>query len=159
MAGSLTQFGEKLLLNYSIGTAETLTANIPAQNGGLYCGLGITSTVPETGAEVEFSEPTWPAVSALVDATGYKRQRLLPGSWLTDTSAEATKLTYNAEIVFPLFTGTTEITVLYLVLYSKETGGKAIWYTTTGTVAAPGRRLTYGDQIKVEKGKLILTLT
>lgn len=156
MSGSLTQFGEQLLLYYSVGLADQPADNVPASNAGLHLGLAVNNNgANETGGEVSFTEASWPAFGALT-STGYQRQRLVPQNWVLNTDADQTRLTYNAQIAFPVFTGAEASTVTYLVLFSKATGGKAIWYSKIGT---NGRVLTFGDNIKIDPNNISLYLT
>lgn len=154
MAGSLTQFGEKLLLNYSIGIVDADATNIPST--GLYLGLCYDTTIAETGsADVAFSEFTYPAVTGR--STGYRRQLLTPSRWIMDTTGSTTTLTYGQEVVFPVYSRDDTLTARYLLLYTQLTGGKPVWYVPIDN--GTGRTLTNGDTLKLAASSLVVTLT
>lgn len=155
MSGSLTQFGEQLLLYYSVGLADQPDDNVPSKNAGLYVGLSLNDIINETSDAVDFSEASWPIFTALAPS-GYQRQRLNPQNWVLDLTGDQTKLTYNAQVTFPTFTGIANSTVMYLVLYSKATGGKPIWYSKIST---NGRVLSFGDTLSIPANSISLYLT
>lgn len=154
MAGSLTQFGEKLLLFYSVGRADLPDDDVPAPNGGLWLGLATDQSVSETGSQVGFSEASWSPVEGYPN--GYARQQLEITNWTFNATAEQSRLTYNQNLVFSEYTGQNPITINHLVLFSASTGGKPIWYTQVGT---SGRIVNFGDKVKIAENQLVVKLT
>lgn len=155
MAGSLTQFGEKLLLNYSIGKAPSGDDATVAPSGNMFAGLatGVTSGSLETGASMVFTE-----------LAGYSRVELDSANWSSyDTGSTASKLTYTEQVTFT-YTGTTGVVAKYLLLYPKagttvsSVAVPAIWYSELTNGSQIGRSLTYGDVIIIPANSIVLTL-
>lgn len=148
MAGSLTQWGESLLLNYSIGRAENNLVNTPS--GGLYIGLATDQTVNESGTQAAFSE---------ISYGGYVRIPLLVNQWtavnLTGSSAS---VTYQQAVQFPNYTGTSLITVRYLVLFTQPVGGSPVWYSRLEYNGVFGRILETGDVLEIPGNSIVLSV-
>lgn len=137
--GALSQYGEELLLRYSLGLSLTSYTAVPTSNG-LYAAL-ITSAVDMTGKETgtdpnDYTEPT-----SLQYGATYARVQLTPATWVTQSSNDtSTKYKYNAEIAFPeLGENATGVTVKYLGLFTAATGGRMIWYTSLLNLKSLGR--------------------
>lgn len=147
MAGSLTQYGEKLLLEYSIGRFAIAPA-VPTTNGLFLALCKGAYTNLETGSQMAFIE---------VEYGGYLRQQLVPANWgVIDQGASQSKLTYNAKVTFPQYPLTTQQIVTYLVLYTQQSEGSPVWYTE---ISGDGKRLTLGDVLEVNANSLVITLT
>lgn len=149
MAGSLTQWGEELLLRYVTGNTASITAtNIPSL--GLYLGLALDENVQEIGQQAAFVEASY---------SGYYRSYLQPAQWSTvSRTSEATTMTYQPKITLPNSTSSSLITVRYLVLYTQPTGGSPIWYSAIEQYGRIGRILELGDVLEVPAQSIILSL-
>lgn len=149
MAGSLTQWGESLLLNYAIGREEPVAANSPT--AGLFLGLvQNTDLISETGEQPAFQE---------VSYTGYKRQALIPERWdAVNATGTASKVIYQDPIRFPAYTGTTILIVRYIVLYTQSIGGLPVWYSRLDANGNVGRALETGDIVLIKQNELVLSI-
>lgn len=148
MAGSLTQWGETLLLNYAIGRPEADLTHVPT--GGLFLGLAQNTSVGESGSQAAFIE---------LSHGGYARQQLVPNRWsAVETAATASTVTYTSGIEFPPYSGISLITVTYLVLYTQPSGGSPVWYSKIEDNAIVGRILQTGDVIEIAANSIVLSL-